>query len=60
MIGGVLTEKTVKDVVPNLEDKKTKINGITEHLHKELKKAGEDLIKYKVKQKTKTKKSLRV
>jgi len=47
MIGGVLTEKTVKDVVPNLEDKKTKINGITEHLHKELKKAGEDLIKYK-------------
>ena len=48
LIGGVLTEKTAGDVVPNLINKKTQINGVTEHLHKELEKAGQELIKYKV------------
>lgn len=43
-----MTEKTVGDVVPNLVNKKTQINGVTEHLHKELEKAGQELIKYKV------------
>merc|ERR1712198_131373 len=47
LIGGVLTEKTAGDVVPNLINKKTQINGVTEHLHKELEKAGQELIKYK-------------
>ena len=48
LIGGVLTEKTVGEVMPNLANKKTQITGVTEHLHKELEKAGQDLIKYKV------------
>merc|ERR1711915_35582 len=47
LIGGVLTEKTVGEVMPNLANKKTQITGVTEHLHKELEKAGQDLIKYK-------------
>merc|ERR1712142_305854 len=47
LIGGVLTEKTVGDVVPNLINKKGQIGSVTEHLHKELEKTGQELIKYK-------------
>ena len=47
LIGGVLTEKTVGDVVPNLVNKKAQIGSVTEHLHKELEKTGQELIKYK-------------
>merc|ERR1712168_105795 len=47
LIGGVLTEKTVGEVVPNLVNKKSQISSVTEHLHKELEKTGSELVKFK-------------
>ena len=47
LIGGVLTERTVGDVVPNLTNKKEQIEKVAEHLTREMEKGGRELIKFK-------------
>jgi len=46
-IGGVLVERTVNDVLPNLENNKVQITGLLKNLEAQIKAKGEELIKFK-------------
>lgn len=46
-VGGILVERTVKDVLPTLENNKRQISGLLENLEAQMKSKGEELLKYK-------------
>eukprot|EP00794_Sanderia_malayensis_P019214 gene19214-21138_t len=46
-VGGVLVERTVKDVLPALENNKAQIQNLLEKLEVQLRSKGEELVKFK-------------
>lgn len=46
-VGGILVERTVKDVLPALENNKAQIEGLLEKLKSQLMSKGEELVKFK-------------
>lgn len=49
LIGGVLVEQTVKEVLPQLETNKEKLDELIERGKDQITKKGEDIVKYKEK-----------
>ena len=46
-IGGILVERTVKDVLPTLVNNKVQITGLLEKLEAQMKLKGEELVRFK-------------
>ncbi|XP_063700618.1 probable prefoldin subunit 2 [Culicoides brevitarsis] len=47
LIGGVLVEQTVKEVLPQLESNRDKLDGLIEKGKEQITKKGEEILKYK-------------